>query len=96
MKNSSNPEETLRKGSLPSGNDIGAPGNSEGPETKTTSSNGSNLETLRQGSKPAMEAVRQAKMDMSCQKRALKAWQASNGDQGDDRPEHIEEADEMD
>ena len=96
MKDSSNPEETLRKGSLPSGNDLGAPGNSEGPETKTTSSNGSNLETLRQGSKPGMEAVRSVKFDQACQTKARAAYRASNGDTKDGRLANIAKADEKD
>jgi hypothetical protein len=47
---------------------------------KTTSGGGSNLETLRKGSQPKSEAVRSVSIDKSCQKGALKAWQASCGD----------------
>jgi hypothetical protein len=43
-------------------------------------SGSSNHETLRKGSQPQSEAVREAKADKSCQKGALKAWQSSCGD----------------
>jgi hypothetical protein len=92
----SGPEETLRKGSMPKGNDLGAPGNSEGPETRTTSSLGSNLETLRQGSKPGMESVRSVKFDQACQTKARAAYRASNGDTKAPRGGNIRKADEMD
>jgi hypothetical protein len=68
---SNNPEETLRNGSKPSGNEgLKAPGNKQGETVKTTSDGGSNLETLRQGSKPKPEAVEAVSYDQSCLGRA--------------------------
>jgi hypothetical protein len=54
------PESTLRNGSKPSGNGgLKAPGNSQGKTENTTSDGDSNLESLRQGSKPKPEAVKE-------------------------------------
>lgn len=61
------PESTLRNGSKPSGNGgLKAPGNSQAATEKTTSDGGSNLETLRQGSKPKPEGVKEVSYDQSC------------------------------
>jgi|ERR1700684_3345088 hypothetical protein len=61
------PEATLRNGSKPSGNGgLKAPGNSQAATEKTTSDGGSNLESLRQGSKPKPEAVKEVVYDQSC------------------------------
>jgi hypothetical protein len=60
------PEETLRNGNKPSGNGgLKTPGNSQAATEKTTSDGGSNLETLRQGSKPKPEAVKEVVYDQS-------------------------------
>jgi hypothetical protein len=60
------PDETLRNGSKPSGNGgLKAPGNSQAATEKTTSDGGSNLESLRQGSKPKPEAVKEVVYDQS-------------------------------
>ena len=60
------PEETLRNGSKPMGNGgLKAPGNKQAATEKTTSDGGSNLETLRQGSKPQPEAVKEVVYDQS-------------------------------
>jgi hypothetical protein len=62
----SNPEETLRNGNKPSGNGgLKAPGNSQAKTENTTSDGGSNLETLRQGSKPKPEGVKEVSYDQS-------------------------------
>lgn len=61
------PEETLRKGSIPDGNGgLKAPGNREADTVKTTSDGGSNLESLRQGSKPSPSAVEELSYDQAC------------------------------
>jgi hypothetical protein len=61
------PEATLRNGSKPSGNGgLKAPGNSQAATENTTSDGGSNLESLRQGSKPKPEAVKEVTYDQSC------------------------------
>jgi hypothetical protein len=60
------PEATLRNGNKPMGNGgLKAPGNSQGVTVNTTSDGGSNLETLRQGSKPKPEAVKEVTYDQS-------------------------------
>lgn len=65
------PEQTLRNGSKPSGNGgLKAPGNRQADTVKTTSDGSSNLETLRQGSKPKPEAVKDVSYDQSCLARA--------------------------
>lgn len=76
------PEASLRSKSIPKGNDIKAPGNRQAETEKTTSDGGSNLETLRLGSKPKPEAVREAKQDTKCQKSALSLFQRESGDTG--------------
>jgi hypothetical protein len=64
-------EETLRKGSMPTGNGgLMKKGNKQGEHTKTTSDGGSNLETLRQADRPKPEAHREADMDTKAQKKA--------------------------
>jgi hypothetical protein len=61
------PDETLRNGSKPTGNGgLKAPGNKQGVTEKTTSDGGSNLESLRQGSKPQPEGVEEVTYDQSC------------------------------
>lgn len=65
------PEETLRKGNMPSGNaGLKAAGESQAETENTTSDGGSNLETLRQGNKPQPEKVREVKFDQECLKKA--------------------------
>lgn len=65
------PEETLRNGSKPSGNGgLKAPGNKQAETVKTTSDGGSNLESLRQGSKLKPEGVEEVSYDQSCLARA--------------------------
>jgi hypothetical protein len=60
------PEATLRNGNKPSGNGgLKAPGNSQAATEKTTSDGGSNLESLRQGSKPKPQAVKEVTYDQS-------------------------------
>jgi hypothetical protein len=77
----SGPEETLRSGSKPSGNGgLKASGNKEGTTENTTSDDGSNLETLRQGSKPKPEAVREVKENPSARKAAFNYWVRESGD----------------
>lgn len=69
MKNSSNPEETLRSSSKPSGNaGMKSSGLREGVDDAPSGE--SNHETLRHGKKPKSEAVRHAQHDPSAQKRA--------------------------
>jgi hypothetical protein len=77
-----NPEETLRKGSKPSGNGgLQAPGNKQAETVKTTSDGGSNLETLRLGSKPKPEAVEEVKYDQSCLAKARALYNETTHDQ---------------
>jgi hypothetical protein len=65
------PEETLRKGDIPSGNGgLKAAGEKQGVTEETTSDGGSNLETLRQGKKPKPEAVKPVTFDQDCLKKA--------------------------
>jgi hypothetical protein len=65
------PEDTLRNGSKPSGNGgLKAPGNKQAETVKTTSDGGSNLESLRQGSKPKSEGVEEVSYNQSCLARA--------------------------
>ena len=81
MKDSSNVNETLRSGSKPSGNGgLKASGLKQGPTEKTTSDGGSNLETLRMGSKPGPEAVREASEDPGCRATAFNYWERESGD----------------
>lgn len=64
---STTPEETLRNGSKPMGNGgLKAPGNKQAMTVNTTSDGGSNLESLRQGSKPKSQAVKDVTYDQSC------------------------------
>ena len=70
-----------------------ASGLKQGETENTTSDGGSNLETLRMGSKPKPEAVREVKEDKSCQPKALRAWQDSNGDEFDGRRNRIAKED---
>lgn len=59
MKKSSNPEETLRKGSMPAASSYcKGEGKHDGPHTMTKGE--SNLETLRQSNRPKVEAVTHA------------------------------------
>jgi hypothetical protein len=61
------PEETLRNGNKPSGNGgLSAPGNKQAETVKTTSDGNSNLETLRQGSKPKPGSVEEVAYDQAC------------------------------
>jgi len=64
------PEETLMAGKLQSGNDMKAMGNKATYDEATTSDGDSNLETLRQGDKPAAEKVQAVKFDQDCLKKA--------------------------
>jgi hypothetical protein len=75
------PEETLRNGSKPTGNGgLKAPGNSQGVTEKTTSDGGSNLESLRQGSKPKPEAVKEVTYDPSCLAKARAMYNETTHD----------------
>lgn len=75
------PEETLRNGSKPMGNGgLKAPGNSQGVTEKTTSDGGSNLESLRQGSKPKPEAVEEVTYDQSCLAKARALYNETTHD----------------
>lgn len=88
MKNDSNPEETLRNGSKPSGNGgLKAPGNKQAATENTTSDGGSSLETLRQGSKPKPEAVKEVSYDQACLKSARALWNRTSGDDIPSNPE---------
>lgn len=69
MKNSSNPEEALRSGSMPTGNGGKKAAGNRQAESEAPSGE-SNHETLRHGSKPKPEAVREAQHDKAAQKRA--------------------------
>jgi len=61
------PEEKLRNGSKPTGNGgLSAPGNKQGETVKTTSDGGASMETLRQGSKPKPEGVKEVTYNQSC------------------------------
>ena len=76
------PEAALGNPGRFSGNaGLKASGLKQGETDNTTSDGGSDLESLRQGSKPKPEAVRDVKEDPSCVQRARKAWQAANGDE---------------
>jgi len=76
-----NPEQTLRNGNKPSGNGgLSAPGNKQAETVKTTSDGGSNLETLRQGSKPKPEAVKEVKYDQSCLAKARALYNETTHD----------------
>jgi hypothetical protein len=64
-------EETLRKGSMPTGNGgLKSSGNKNAEMDKTTSDGKSNLESLRQGSIPKPEAVKDVTFDQGCLARA--------------------------
>lgn len=76
------PEATLRNGSKPSGTNLSAGGNRQAATDNTTSDGGSNLESLRQGSKPQPEKVVQAKEDTKAQKSGLAWFQRESGDTG--------------
>ncbi len=69
MKMKSNhPEATLRSGSLPPVTGLKGHGLKGGKDETPMAE--SNTETLRHGKKPAMQAVRQAPMDMGAKKKA--------------------------
>lgn len=75
------PEETLRNGSKPMGNGgLKAPGNSQAKTENTTSDGGSNLESLRQGSKPKPEAVKEVTYDQSCLAKARALYNETTHD----------------
>lgn len=53
----------------------GNEGLKEAATENTTSDGGSNLETLRQGSKPKPEGVEEVKFDQSARKEAFNMWE---------------------
>jgi len=88
------PEAALGNPGRFSGNGgLKASGLKQAETENTTSDGGSDLESLRQGSKPKPEAVREVKEDTSCGPRARKAWQAANGDEGVSRHSNIAKED---
>jgi hypothetical protein len=81
MESNSNPEETLRNGSKPTGNGgLKAPGNSQAAAVKTTSDGGSNLESLRQGSIPKPEGVKEVSYDQACLAKARALYNETTHD----------------
>jgi hypothetical protein len=73
---SSDPEASLRKGSLPSGNGgLKAPGNYQAKDERADAM--SDTETL--GKAPAPESVKDAKLDHECVKLALSKYFEDSG-----------------